>query len=183
MKCPKSHLHVPRCEIYWREYLVILFDNRPKQSMDDLNCCWSANCFRVQMSQISVVRSGSADWRWCHSVGNCSSKLSYSLCNDACCFAVIGLDRLSCFICVRSASQRHGRGDELKTSQQGGLIVVCKLENAHWVPHWILMEAKKKMARVKLHMGFNTHSWFSGDLFSLTWPEDDCSQKTALSVT
>lgn len=71
---------------------------------------------------------------------------------------VIALDRISCYICVRSGSQWDRRRDELKTSQQGGFIVVCQLENAHWVPHIILMEAQKKVALTMGRMGFTTHS-------------------------
>lgn len=33
--------------------------------------------------------------------------------------------------------------EELESYQRGGLLVVCQLEKAQWVPYPILMEAKK----------------------------------------
>lgn len=42
----------------------------------------------------------------------------------------------------------------MRTSQQEGQIVVCQLENAHWVLHQILIEAKNNTALIK-------HAWHS----------------------
>lgn len=123
--------------------LEYLFYSGPKQSIDSQSCCRSGDLFgRCRSSHRPALHVAAQAVLTNTVMSYCNAAVvklhSYSLCDHPCCVSL-------CFGQTFMLYLRPVRrsGGEMSSSQQGGSMVVCRLENAHWGPHLILMAANK----------------------------------------